>query len=107
MEAPGEVIKKIERTPKLALKWTMHNIREFFHLKRCTKCQGFGYLVKDYKDVRPTCESCAGRHETWRCRSPQIVTAVNCSHYNYCYRKEHSKLFTKPQTTPVPATTLK
>ncbi|GBL85231.1 hypothetical protein AVEN_222710-1 [Araneus ventricosus] len=65
----------------------MHNMREFFHLKRCTKSQGFDHLTKDCKDVRPTCGSCSGRHEIRRCRSPQIV-CVNCSHYNYCYGKE-------------------
>ncbi|GBO16703.1 hypothetical protein AVEN_209461-1 [Araneus ventricosus] len=70
LEAPGEVIIKIKRTRKLALNWTMHNMREFFHLKRCTKCQGCGHLSKDCNDVRPTCGSCAGRHETRRCRSP-------------------------------------
>ncbi|GBL89667.1 hypothetical protein AVEN_104623-1 [Araneus ventricosus] len=65
----------------------MCNMREFFHLKRCTICQVFGHLAKYCKDVRPTCGSCAGRHETRRRRSRQIVN-VNCSDYSYCYGKE-------------------
>ncbi|GBN24656.1 hypothetical protein AVEN_53037-1 [Araneus ventricosus] len=79
VEAPGEAIKKIERTRKLALKWTMHNVREFFHLKRCTKCQGFGHLVKDCKDVRFPSGSYAGRHETRRYRSPQLAIVMSVS----------------------------
>ncbi|GBM63096.1 hypothetical protein AVEN_68548-2-1, partial [Araneus ventricosus] len=45
VDAPGEVIKKIKRTRKLALNWTMHNMRESFHLKRCKKSQAIGHLA--------------------------------------------------------------
>ncbi|GBM03542.1 hypothetical protein AVEN_95429-1 [Araneus ventricosus] len=105
LEAPGEVIKKIKRTRKLALNWTMHNMREFFHLKRCTKCQSFGHLAKDCKDVRPTCGSCAGRHETRRCRSPQIGASTTV--ITTIVMERNSKLVTKPQTIPVLANTSK
>ncbi|GBN61826.1 hypothetical protein AVEN_137518-1 [Araneus ventricosus] len=62
----------------------MHNVKEFFHIRKCTECQGFRHLAKDCKDVRSTCGSCAGRHETRRCRSPQIV-CVNCNHHNLLF----------------------
>ncbi|GBM63939.1 hypothetical protein AVEN_17527-1 [Araneus ventricosus] len=87
MEVPGVVVKRFKRTRKLLLNWTTRNMREFFHLKSCSKSQRFGHVAKHCKDVRSTCGSCADRQETRRCRSSQIV-CVNCSHCNFYFGKK-------------------
>ncbi|GBL99301.1 hypothetical protein AVEN_177331-1 [Araneus ventricosus] len=70
-----------ERLGKLPIHWTMHQVREFFHIKRCNKCQGFRHLAKDCPSNRPSCGSCAGHHHARKCRSPQVV-CINCAMYN-------------------------
>lgn len=81
LEATGDVIEKANKIKKIHLNWLMHNVREFFHIKKCMKCQCFGHLSRDCIDFRPTCGNCAARHDTGRCRSSQTV-CINCSHHN-------------------------
>ncbi|KAF8784234.1 putative 50 kDa protein in type I like protein [Argiope bruennichi] len=81
MEAPSDSFHKIKKLGKIPINWSMYQVREFFHIKRCNKCQGFRHLAKDCPKNRPVCGSCAGNHETRRCRSPQVV-CINCAMHN-------------------------
>ncbi|GBN00925.1 hypothetical protein AVEN_150863-1 [Araneus ventricosus] len=56
----------------------MYQVREFFHIKTCNKCQGFRHLSKDRPAKRPSYKSCAGHHPTIKYRSPQVV-CFNCA----------------------------
>ncbi|GBM32722.1 Putative phosphoenolpyruvate synthase [Araneus ventricosus] len=81
LETPSESFHKLKRLGKLPIHWTMHQVREFFHIKRCNNCQGFRHLAKDCPSNRPSCGSCAGHHPTRKCRSPQVV-CINCVMHN-------------------------
>ncbi|KAF8784082.1 putative 50 kDa protein in type I like protein [Argiope bruennichi] len=81
MEAPSESFHKIRKLGRIPINWSMYQIKEFFHIKRCNKCQGFRHLAKDCPNTRPFCGSCAGHHETRKCRSPQVV-CINCAMHN-------------------------
>ncbi|GBM80700.1 hypothetical protein AVEN_137221-1 [Araneus ventricosus] len=81
LETPSESFYKLKRLGKLPIHWTMHQVREFFHIKRCNKCQGFRHLAKDCPSNRPSCGSCAGHHPTTKCRSSQVV-CINCAMHN-------------------------
>ncbi|XP_055924646.1 uncharacterized protein LOC129956733 [Argiope bruennichi] len=51
----------------------MHQVKEFFHIKRCNKCQGFRHLAKDCPNTRPFCGNCAGHHK-WCASTMQCTT---------------------------------
>ncbi|GBO25361.1 hypothetical protein AVEN_204618-1 [Araneus ventricosus] len=81
LETPSESFHKLKRLGKLPIHWTMHQVQEFFHIKRCNNCQGFRHLAKDCPSNRPSCGSCVGHHPTRKCRSPQVV-CINCAMHN-------------------------
>ncbi|GBM79905.1 hypothetical protein AVEN_173889-1 [Araneus ventricosus] len=85
LETPSESFHNLKRLGKLLMHWTMHQVREFFHIKRCNKCQGFRHLAKDCPSNRSSCGSCAGHHLTRKCRSPQVV-CINCAMHNQFHR---------------------
>ncbi|GBO32463.1 hypothetical protein AVEN_57582-1 [Araneus ventricosus] len=81
LETPNESFHKLKRLGKLPIHWTMQQVREFFHIKRCDNCQGFRHLAKDCPSNRPSCGSCAGHYPTRKCRLPQVV-CINCAVHN-------------------------
>ncbi|KAF8786050.1 hypothetical protein HNY73_009947 [Argiope bruennichi] len=93
MEASSDSFHKIKKLGKIPINWSMYQVREFFHIKRCNKCQGFRHLAKDCPKNRPVCGSCAGNHETRRCRSPHVV-CINCAMHN---QLPHQPLYGQPE----------
>ncbi|GBM48244.1 hypothetical protein AVEN_72509-1 [Araneus ventricosus] len=51
---PGSGSQKDQKNSKTSTQLDHAQYERVFHLKYCTKCQGFGHLVKHCKDVRPT-----------------------------------------------------
>ncbi|GBN50690.1 hypothetical protein AVEN_80043-1 [Araneus ventricosus] len=49
----------------------MITVKEFYHVKKCSICQAFGYTAKNCKDIRPFCESCGKSHATHTYRNTQ------------------------------------
>ncbi|GBO12529.1 hypothetical protein AVEN_117587-1 [Araneus ventricosus] len=47
LETPSESFHKLKRLGNFPIHWTMHKVRNFFHIKRCNSCQGFRHLAKD------------------------------------------------------------
>ncbi|KAF8786052.1 PiggyBac transposable element-derived protein like [Argiope bruennichi] len=73
LEAPSESFHKIKKLGKIPINWSMHQVKEFFHIKRCNKCQGFRHLAKDCPNTRPFCGNCAGHHK-WCASTMQCTT---------------------------------
>ncbi|GBM65538.1 hypothetical protein AVEN_83387-1 [Araneus ventricosus] len=81
MKASSKNFNKIQRLCKLEINWTMFQVCEFFHIKRCNKCQGFRHLAKDCPENRYSCANGAGHHLTRKCRSPHVY-CVSCAMLN-------------------------
>ncbi|GBL92256.1 Putative protein in type-1 retrotransposable element R1DM [Araneus ventricosus] len=77
-ETPSDEFQKISMIKKLPINWSMHNVREFFHIKKCQRCQAYGHLVNNCKNIKPFC---GNRHQTSQCRAT-VACCINCSDEN-------------------------
>ncbi|GBN76477.1 hypothetical protein AVEN_105052-1 [Araneus ventricosus] len=68
-EAPAEDFYHLKSIRKIAINWKMHGIQEFYHIKKCLRCQDFGHVVSECKCTKPFCGFCGNRHETHQCRA--------------------------------------
>ncbi|GBO39771.1 hypothetical protein AVEN_19987-1 [Araneus ventricosus] len=80
-EASASTLQSTLKIKKLHIGWSMFNIKEFFHIKRCNFCQAFGHTTKDCTYQIPSCGSCAGHHATRDCLT-QALCCVNCFESN-------------------------
>ncbi|GBO17150.1 hypothetical protein AVEN_66607-1 [Araneus ventricosus] len=80
-EASASTLQSTLKIKKLHIGWSMFNIKEFFHIKRCNFCQAFGHTTKDCTHQIPSCGSCAGHHATRDCLT-QALCCVNCFESN-------------------------
>ncbi|GBO36331.1 hypothetical protein AVEN_33273-1 [Araneus ventricosus] len=81
LETPSEEFKKTTSIKKLPINWSMHNIREFFHIKKCQKCHAYGHLFNSCKNIKPFCGFCGNRHPISQCRA-SIPCCINCNDEN-------------------------
>jgi len=93
-ETPGHILRKLQRKKQIHINWTTAIIREFFHIKKCTKCQSYGHTAKDCPKQKPYCGLA---HATKDCRNNNI-SCINCFSHNRSYQtnlyidhKPHSK----------------
>lgn len=88
-ETPGEALKLLKKTKKLHINWHTVEIREFFHVKKCNFCQGYGHVTKNCPCTKPICGKCTGPHATFKCRR-NVLICVNCSEFNKVHQTNHS-----------------
>ncbi|GBM59551.1 hypothetical protein AVEN_164317-1, partial [Araneus ventricosus] len=94
-EIPSDEFQKISMIKKLPINWSMHNVREFFHIKKCQRCQAYGHLVNNCKNIKPFCGFCGNRHQTSQCRAT-VACCINCNDEN---RRKGSKFRTDHPTS--------
>ncbi|GBM92131.1 Putative protein in type-1 retrotransposable element R1DM [Araneus ventricosus] len=102
IETPSDEFQKISMIKKLPINWSMHNVREFFHIKKCQRCQAYGHLVNNCKNIKPFCGFCGNRHQTSQCRAT-VACCINCNDENR--RKGTNNLFIS-NTSDAPPTHL-
>ncbi|GBL84570.1 hypothetical protein AVEN_191043-1 [Araneus ventricosus] len=83
LEAPCEAFFNLRRLRKIPIKWTMYQMKEFLHIKRCSTCQTYGHTVnsKECKFTTPFCGCCGLRHNTRNCRNDELY-CINCAESN-------------------------
>ncbi|GBM60131.1 Putative protein in type-1 retrotransposable element R1DM [Araneus ventricosus] len=80
-ETPSDKFQKNSMIKKLPINWSMHNVRECFHIKKCQRCQAYGHLVNNFKNIKPFCGFCGNRHQTSQCRAT-VACCINCNDEN-------------------------
>ncbi|KAG2050054.1 hypothetical protein BDR06DRAFT_865355, partial [Suillus hirtellus] len=45
---------------------------------RCTKCQKFNHIAKNYTTLMDTCGTCGDQHQTNNCNTFKTTHCVNC-----------------------------
>ncbi|KAF8791598.1 putative 115 kDa protein in type-1 like protein [Argiope bruennichi] len=87
LETPGEVLHTLKQLKKIPINCSMYQMKEFFHVKRCSTCQAYGHtenaknLSKECKFTTPFCGCCGYRHHSRSCRS-EDSNCINCSESN-------------------------
>ncbi|GBN65183.1 hypothetical protein AVEN_62471-1 [Araneus ventricosus] len=83
LEAPCEAFFNLRRLRKIPIKWTMYQMKEFLHIKRCSTCQAYGHTAnsKECKFTTPFCGCCGLRHNTRNCRTDELY-CINCAESN-------------------------
>ncbi|GBM81608.1 hypothetical protein AVEN_82338-1 [Araneus ventricosus] len=66
LEAPCEAFFNLRQLRKIPIKWSMYQMTEFIHIKRCSTCQAYGNTAnsKECKYTTPFCGCCGLRHNT-------------------------------------------
>ncbi|KAF8786034.1 hypothetical protein HNY73_011510 [Argiope bruennichi] len=83
LETPGEVLHTLKQLKKIPINWSMYQMKEFFHVKRCSTCQAYGHTAfsKECKFTTPFCGCCGYRHHSRSCRS-EDSNCINCYESN-------------------------
>ncbi|GBM41031.1 hypothetical protein AVEN_180938-1 [Araneus ventricosus] len=83
LEAPCEAFFYLRRQRKIPIKWTMYQMKEFLHIKRCSTCKAYRHTAnsKECKFTTPFCGCCGLRHNTRNCRNDELY-CINCAESN-------------------------
>lgn len=71
---------------KVSVDWEIHNVREFYSVKRCTKCQALDHIRSKCPYHNTYCGHCADTHHSNDCNA-DFYRCINCCLSNKNYYK--------------------